>query len=612
MNKIILSFILLTASALSGESSPYQGSDVGFKDYEGDIVLTADGMQLVGKLKSIPKLTFSFGELSFEGDDIYMIINHPKERKMHYITMDGHNYMGSVPIDGLEIEAVTAGHKKIDSNIVTAIMPKQESVPSYDKKQKLFTITLDSGDKLTAIIVDPSVNLSDGYETINVKIEDISKFSKNEGIFISKGKYIVKLFTSFVTDEYLKVVIPKSNNQIKFKWSSIASVQKFNPITDEDTIEAIASALQPFYGDNQAEHICVGAGNNKRYKDKSAVGVSMDRVCSIDQSYIENQNDFVGVVRRKENPVVAKVDTVQSEKKKSAEIIKLEPKQLFAAEQDFNVPAGLLFIDDFENSSKIFASADEMAGIDLAYEELEGIEFDGGESSVDTVEESIESEYTFISKNDEKKDEFQLTSERMEELAVATLKQDINLRPQLKIVDVLDTVEGIVAKWITGEVDDEKIIAFNDTDHVNVRSDKMAVNSKPEEDVVMVLIDNDEFGNPFSIAKKLTTNKEYEEFILATGHPRPKHWIEGSITKDQENQPVINVTLADAQKYAKWKNKRLPTQEELDRAQGLDILNYGDFFQEWVEIDNGDSEIEGQDSKENSFTTKAFRLVSDR
>ncbi|MEC7839333.1 MAG: SUMF1/EgtB/PvdO family nonheme iron enzyme [Chlamydiota bacterium] len=610
MNKIIFSFVLLTASVLYGQGTTSKGCGIEFKDREGDVVLTTDGMQLVGKLKSIPKLHFPFGDISFDGDDIYMMINHPESNKMHYITMDGHNYIGTIPEKSLDIEAL--GHEKIDFSTITAILPKQATTPAYDKKEKLFTITLDSGDKLTGIIVNESVNLSDGFEKTNIETEKISKFSKNEGIFINKGRYVVKLFNSFVTDDHLDVVIPKSNTQLKFKWNNIASVHKFDPLTDEDTIDAIADALHPFYSDSEPGEFWVGAGKNRNTHKKNAVGIASEEICKADCSVSQDcSNNFIGVIRKKEAPVIARGETSSKPVKNTSSKVELEPKQLFASEQDFNIPAGVIFLEDLDYSSSMIASADEVAGLDLAYEELEGIDFGESDSSSETTEENVESEYTFISKNEhsvEKKEEFNLSKEMLEEIQIACLEQDINLKPEQVVADVLESLEEIVAQSVNQEIEDDKVIAFNDSvsekRQVGEYSDDHFENETPADESLMVSVTSIDVESPFSIAKELTTNKEYEEFAKATGYPTPKHWLEEGVGDDQINQPVMNVTLEDAKAFALWRGKRLPTQKELEAAHKLGVIRDDIAIEEWT-VD--DEAAEGGDSS----ALKGFRVAKD-
>lgn len=71
----------------------------------------------------------------------------------------------------------------------------------------------------------------------------------------------------------------------------------------------------------------------------------------------------------------------------------------------------------------------------------------------------------------------------------------------------------------------------------------------------------------FYIDKTEVTNAEYKRFVDATGHPPPRHWENGEIPAGQENYPVVNVHLPDdAQAYAAWAGKRVPTEAEWEKA----------------------------------------------
>lgn len=76
----------------------------------------------------------------------------------------------------------------------------------------------------------------------------------------------------------------------------------------------------------------------------------------------------------------------------------------------------------------------------------------------------------------------------------------------------------------------------------------------------------------FYMDKYPVTNARYKEFLDASGYwPEDdanflKHWTDGKIPAGQENFPVIYVTLEDAQAYARWTGKRLPTEMEWQYA----------------------------------------------
>jgi formylglycine-generating enzyme required for sulfatase activity len=60
------------------------------------------------------------------------------------------------------------------------------------------------------------------------------------------------------------------------------------------------------------------------------------------------------------------------------------------------------------------------------------------------------------------------------------------------------------------------------------------------------------------------TNQQYSRFLDETSHRKSRYW--SSSLYNQAKQPVVGVGWADAEAYAKWAGKRLPTEEEWEKA----------------------------------------------
>jgi len=77
----------------------------------------------------------------------------------------------------------------------------------------------------------------------------------------------------------------------------------------------------------------------------------------------------------------------------------------------------------------------------------------------------------------------------------------------------------------------------------------------------------------FYIDKYPVTNQEYREFLKETEYPDPLFWADPQFNNPM--QPVVGVSWNDAVEYAKWANKRLPTEAEWEKAaKGEDNLFY--------------------------------------
>ncbi len=69
----------------------------------------------------------------------------------------------------------------------------------------------------------------------------------------------------------------------------------------------------------------------------------------------------------------------------------------------------------------------------------------------------------------------------------------------------------------------------------------------------------------FYIDKTEVSNRRYKEFVDATGHRAPPLWEDG-LDDEILDRPVVGVSLEDAEAYARWRGKRLPTSLEWEAA----------------------------------------------
>ncbi len=79
----------------------------------------------------------------------------------------------------------------------------------------------------------------------------------------------------------------------------------------------------------------------------------------------------------------------------------------------------------------------------------------------------------------------------------------------------------------------------------------------------------------FYIDKYEVTNLQYKQFIDATNRKSPQHFRNRTFPDGKSDHPVTYVTWNDANDYCTWADKRLPTEQEWEKAaRSTDARNY--------------------------------------
>ena len=70
----------------------------------------------------------------------------------------------------------------------------------------------------------------------------------------------------------------------------------------------------------------------------------------------------------------------------------------------------------------------------------------------------------------------------------------------------------------------------------------------------------------FLLDRSEVSNAQYKSFVDLTGHPLPEHWNRFGYDPALAQRPIVGIRRDDAEAYARWRGKRLPTAAEWEAA----------------------------------------------
>jgi formylglycine-generating enzyme required for sulfatase activity/transposase-like protein len=142
-----------------------------------------------------------------------------------------------------------------------------------------------------------------------------------------------------------------------------------------------------------------------------------------------------------------------------------------------------------------------------------------------------------------------------------TLNQDVGPTSE-KITIGNDTEEMVLTPAGDSQMGSKEIIGKDGAPMVLIPAGEFQMGSNDggndEKPVHTVYID------AFYMDKYEVTNAQYKKFMDATGYKAPTYWDDPNY--NTQNNPIIGVSWYDAETYADWAGKRLPTEAEWEKA----------------------------------------------
>jgi hypothetical protein len=201
-----------------------------------DVIILNDGSQLTGSFDMLPPLYYSFGQMSFNVEEIDTAIFFTKEEtlKGQYITRNGQNFVAAVKAEELPYnenqEAGSRIPKKLDSHKVKSLFFKDSHSKACSENFDLFSLELSNGDELPLSPESVLINVTEAGKNKKIPLADIVEVSFNGGLtgsILEEGSLSTLRF-ALVNDKYFFAYLTRKHHLVKLPWTQISQIQGFN------------------------------------------------------------------------------------------------------------------------------------------------------------------------------------------------------------------------------------------------------------------------------------------------------------------------------------------------------------------------------------------------
>ncbi len=512
-----------------------------------DLAVFKDGTQIQGTLTGTPTLSFSFGSVNIPPKEIDLISTISSRPGYVLVkTVRGEAYIGKAAGQKIVFrEMGPKGHEErsISLEKIAFVLMKPQDVPA--SHSEALHLTLHNNETFPVLMVDPAIELTDGFSTKRIEPKKIIELSFNGGLYgrlMGKGAIPEELPLSFVKSPIVNIVTLDGKHSLRMPWTNIFKVQKDFICEKEygslgDLTEANSTEEEKEFVDQESypEPIFSQALEECLLRDIFFEQAQSDVLLAVGEDF-----DLNGVEQQ-----------VETEKNSAEEF---EFMSLGFVKKDFMLAVGEDFdLDDLdEEVKKIEAEKTnneewEFAGLKIGNDHLIAV---GKDFDLEELDHQLKREKKTEAETN-KKDEIQF----------------ISYGSSFKIPFKVDDAEIAMADSL-------------------IKREKGYFPGDAREDFegLFYIGSEDNAAVGFFIAPRLVTNSEYQQFIREVNQKAPHHWVGGKIPKGTENQPVINVTYKEAYLYSVWSGKRLPTYKELEKAMqsGRIASNQPQRYAEWT------------------------------